>query len=101
MGSQRGLELSIAIGFGFVASLLYFVAGFTGHDHRLGLWYLLYRLSWPISWAVIQVIARLEGFLPDWLFGRLYVSGVFMAAMLWLLLIALTIRYVATKLKPR
>jgi hypothetical protein len=96
-----GIPLRVSIGFGFLASLLYFVAGFTGGDGRLGAWNVLYVISWPASWAVTQITARLEGRIPDRLFGFCYVSGVIAAGMVWFFLIALSIKYVATRLRAR
>ena len=98
VGSIR-VPLYISIGFGFSASLLYYVAGFTGG--RLGVWYVLYFLGFPVSWATNQITARLEGLVPDWLFNLCYVADVILAAMVWIFLIALLIKYIVARLRSR
>lgn len=96
-----GMPLCVSICFGFLASLLYLVAGFAGGDGRLAVWNLLYVVSWPASWAANQITARLEGRVPDWLFGFCYTAGVIVAGMVWFFLIALSIKYIATRLRAR
>jgi hypothetical protein len=96
-----GIPLCVSIGFGFLASLLYLVAGLILGGGRLGAWYVLYYVGWPVSWATNQITARLQGRMPDWLFGFSYVAGVIVAGMVWFFLIALSIKYVATRLRAR
>ena len=97
--SQR-FPLIISCSFGFLASMLYFVAGYISGGGRLGAWYVLYYISWPASWVANQITGRLEGHISDRLFEFLYVAGIIVAGMLWFFLIALSVRYVVAKLMP-
>jgi hypothetical protein len=98
---RLGIPLCISIGYGLLASLLYFVAGFTGGDGRSGAWLLLYFFCWPATWALIEVTARIEEWVPDWLFEFCYTYGVIVAGMIWVYVIAWSIRYVVLRPKLR
>jgi hypothetical protein len=96
---HQKVPISISFGFGFLASLIYVLAGYAPGGGRLGAWYVLYYLGWPISSAANQVIARLEGRVPNWLFGFCYVAGVIVAGMVSFFLVTSIIKFLLSKLK--
>jgi hypothetical protein len=96
--NQR-IPLLISCSFGFLATLLYFVASYAPGGGRLGVWYSLYYVSWPASWLANQITARFEGHVPDRLFEFLYVAGIIVGGAMWFFLITLFIKYAVAKLK--
>jgi len=98
--NQR-ISFFVSFAFGLLATLAYLVAGYTSGGGRLGLWYVLYFISWPISWVMNQITARLEGHIPDWLFGFCYAAGMIVSGMIWFFVICILIRYSANKIRMR
>jgi len=97
---RRKAELRVAIGYGLIAIAFYLLACLSGHDGAWGAWLVLYCIGFPISWAITQVTARL-GWLPAGIFGFCFASGVIVAGMLWIYVIARVYKSAIAKFKGR
>ena len=97
---RRNTELRVSIGYGLIAIAFYFLACLSGHDGAWGAWLILYCIGFPLSWAITQVTGRL-GWLPDAIFGFVFASGVILAGMLSIYVIARVFKLAIAKFKGR
>ena len=80
---NQKVPLCISLGFGILAGLLYFVAGYVPGDGRLEAWYMIYFVSLPASWLAHQIMARVLDYIPGEMGDFLYVVGTIVAGMVW------------------
>lgn len=80
---------------------LFLVSSFTGPDDSEGAFQVLYYVSRPVSWAVTQLTARLENWVPASVFPFLVASGVIFSGMLLSYVIVRTLAFLITKCKVR
>src|SRR6266852_58238 len=95
------VALYVSIGYGLLGTSLYLVSCFTGPDDAAGAWVILYYASRPISWAINQVTARLENWLPESVNTFLYASEGIVSGMLMSYVVVRTLIFIITKFKGR
>ena len=96
----RRVEVLASLVYGVLATTLYLFFSLVGGG-SLGIWMILYFLSFPISWIFNQVVARMIDHLPEGIGTFLYASQVIVAGMLWVYIIASVLKCVLAKLRKR
>jgi hypothetical protein len=98
-GCKR-VEVLASLCYGVLATMLYLFFDLIGGG-TLGIWMILYFLSFPISWLFNQVVARMIDHLPEGVGTFLYAAQVIVAGMLWVYIVMSVLKYLLAKLRKR